>query len=60
MIYLFDLCQQNGDGSVTIPADKVKHWQRQMNTPYSGLSEREKESDREQADKVLRAIKKII
>lgn len=56
MRYLFSVCEQNADGSVTIPAEKVQHWQRQMNTPYAELSEREKNSDREQADKVLNAI----
>jgi len=36
-----------------MPADKVIRWRRQMNTPYSDLSEAEKDSDREQADKIL-------
>jgi hypothetical protein len=43
----------------TIPVDKIRHWHRQMNTPYSELSEYEKESDREQADKVLEIIKAV-
>ncbi len=57
MAYLFSVSIQNEDGSYTIPADKVKHWTLQMHTLYSELSEREKESDREQADKVLAVLK---
>lgn len=60
MKYLFSVCEQNGNGSLTIPVDKVKHWQRQMDTPYSDLTEREKDSDREQADKVLTIINQIV
>ena len=38
----------NDDGSLTIPQELVRRWTEQMSTPYSGLSETEKESDREQ------------
>lgn len=57
MKYLFQVSKKNEDGSVTIPADKVTRWVRQMNTPYSGLTEDEKESDREQAGKILEILK---
>ncbi len=53
MVYLFSVSVQNEDGSYTIPIDKVNHWTRQINTPYNELSEHEKESDREQANKIL-------
>ena len=43
----------SANGSWTMPAEKVERWQRQMDTPYSDLSEKERESDRHQADKVL-------
>jgi len=46
-------------GCLIVPAEKVERWTRQMNTPYSALTEGEKESDREQADKVLDVIKDI-
>jgi hypothetical protein len=56
MKYLFEVTKQNEDGSVTIPADKVKRWKRQLSTKFADLSEKEKESDIEQALKVLKVI----
>lgn len=56
MKWQFSCCQQNSDGSLTIPAVKVERWQRQMNTSYNDLSFAEQESDREQADKVLNVL----
>lgn len=44
--YLHGLCKKNADGSLTIPAWQVEKAERQMNTPYTDLSEREKEADR--------------
>lgn len=52
----FSVCTQNEDGSLTIPASLVERWTRQMNTPYADLTEREKDSDREQADKILTVL----
>ena len=60
MKYLFQCSfqfEKFKDGSALIPADKVKRWKRQMNTPYSELTEKEKESDRDQAQKVIRVLK---
>ncbi len=57
MEYLFSVSASNNDGTCMIPANKVARWVRQMNTPYSELTEDEKESDREQADKVLETLK---
>jgi hypothetical protein len=36
------------DGSLLLPSELVRQWDRQMNTPYSQLSEAEKNSDRAQ------------
>jgi len=56
MKYLFSCCIENDDGSVTIPADKVARWQRQQHQPFCLLSEKEKESDLHQAEKLLQAL----
>lgn len=56
MRYLFSVALHNPDGSVTISAEHVQRWTRQMETDYAHLSERERESDRDQTDKVLAMI----
>lgn len=53
MRYLFSVGDRVDDGSVLIPADKVKRWERQIHADYDDLSEEEQASDLEQADKVL-------
>ena len=54
--YLHEHCVRGVDGSLTIPADLVRHWATQMNTPYTQLSEEEKDSDREQVHRYLPII----
>jgi hypothetical protein len=56
MTYLFEVSTLNEDGSVTIPADKVERWKRQMKTHYLELPINEKKSDLEQAQKVIDVI----
>ncbi len=49
----------NGSGTITghvVPVEDYLHWQRQINTPYAELSEKEKESDREQVEKFWHLI----
>lgn len=53
MRYMFSKAPVNEDGSWTMPAWAVERWQRQMQTPYSDLSEEEKASDRTEAGRVL-------
>ena len=53
MSYLFSKSTKNEDGTVTIPAWAVERWTRQMNTQYWDLPEEEKNSDREEADKII-------
>ena len=36
--------------------DNIERWRRQIDTPYSELTEKEKDSDREWADKVLAVL----
>lgn len=58
MKYLFDktLPEKLYNGEV-IPRDLANRWQRQMNTPYADLPEEEKESDRDEADKILAIVR---
>lgn len=51
--YLHSQCLENGDGSLTIPANLVKKWNKQIDTDYFSLTESEKDSDREQVMKYL-------
>jgi hypothetical protein len=44
------------DGSLVLPPDLVKKWDRQVATDYAELSEVEKESDREQVRRYLPLI----
>jgi len=56
MRYLYNVCVEQADGSVIIPAEKAARWRRQMDAAYADLTDREQESDRHQADKVLAAL----
>lgn len=58
--YLHAQCLRNSDGSLTIPSELVRRWEVQMNTPYSELSEKEKESDRDQVRRYLPIIVNVI
>ena len=40
----------------SLPIELARRWRRQMNTPYQMLPESERESDREEADRILAAI----
>ena len=57
MKYLFSVSKKNEDGSVTIPKDKVERCERQMNTDYNDLSNKEKESDRKEVRKFIKVVK---
>jgi hypothetical protein len=58
--YLHSKCERNSDGSLVIPANLVEQWESQMSTPYSVLSESEKESDREQVRRYLPIIAEVL
>ena len=53
---LFRAWNKNEDSSLTIPAEKVERWTQQVNTDYSELTDKEKESYRHQADKTVGVI----
>ncbi|MFT9113838.1 MAG: hypothetical protein ABF443_06970 [Acetobacter malorum] len=44
------------DGALLLPADLVKRWERQMDTPFEELSEDEKDSDRDQVRQYISVI----
>ena len=48
------------DGSLILPPDLVERWQRQIETPYSDLSDAEKASDREQVSKYLPTVERWV
>jgi hypothetical protein len=54
--YVHDQCERQDDGSLVIPAELAARWQAQIETPYAQLSEREKDSDREQVRRYLPAV----
>jgi hypothetical protein len=60
MSYLFEKCNkyedEEGRKCLLIPTELEKHWQRQIDTPYAELSEREKQSDREEVAHILPII----
>jgi hypothetical protein len=54
--YVHENCERQQDGSLVVPADLAARWQTQIETPYVGLTEREKDSDREQVRRYLPVI----
>lgn len=48
------------DGALLIPADLVQRWERQLNTPYAALTDKEKESDREQVRAYMPLIEEAL
>ena len=56
MRYMFEKGTFNKDGSWTMPSHLVDRWVRQMITPYLQLSEKEQDSDRNEADRFLEVI----
>lgn len=53
MEYMFAWGRVEEHGCFIIPKELYERWSRQMTTPYSQLSEREKDSDRKEADRVI-------
>lgn len=57
--YQFGKCVKNPDGSLTIPPSLAGRWELQSITDYNDLTEKEKESDRHQADKIIKALEEL-
>ena len=53
MEYFFTKCYINDKGEEVVPALLVRRWKRQMYSEYIELSEDEKESDREIAQRYI-------
>jgi hypothetical protein len=60
MKYLFAAGTRQYDGSIHLPLYLVHRWQRQIETPYAGLSEQEKQSDRNEVAHILPIIKEYV
>lgn len=58
--YMHEKGKVQPDGSLLIDKELVSRWERQIGTPYSGLSEREKESDREQVREYLPLVMRFL
>ena len=55
--YMHSKCVPYGEnGALLISAEFVKQWEKQLATPYSKLTDAEKESDREQVRRYLPLI----
>ncbi len=57
MDYLFSKCTNTVKGDTVIPVDLSLRWRRQASTPYEQLTEREKQSDRDEVMHILPIIK---
>ena len=58
MKYLFSKSTSDEDEREVIPKELVDRWKRQLGTDYKDLSEGEKESDRDEAKKILKIVNK--
>lgn len=60
MEYLFSVSERTEDGAYRIPLRSVRHWERQIRTPYRDLTEKEKESDRDEVRRILPIIVRLV
>jgi len=58
--YLHSKCIKNSDGSLTIPVGYVFHLEKQIKTSYKDLTEKEKDSDRQEVNKTLALIYALV
>ena len=56
--YVHNICELKSEG-LLIPNKSVRHWNRQIQTPYSNLSEAEKQSDRDQVARYLPLLQNL-
>jgi len=60
MDYLFSKCLMNDRREVIIPLPLVERWRKQAEIPYTQLSEREKQSDRDEVAHILPIIDEYV
>lgn len=51
--FMHEQGQRQPDGSLLLPAELVAKWERLIATPYAQLTDKERESDREQVRRYL-------
>lgn len=54
--FMHNQADRRSDGSLMIPPDLVTKWERLIDTPYAKLTEKEKESDRDQVRRYLPTV----
>jgi len=54
--YLHSKCKKLKNKNLVIPSALVERWKRQIKTDYKDLTEKEKDSDRKEADKTISKI----
>ncbi len=54
------VCYKQEDGGLWIPPNHVEHWNKQIETPYAELSDKEKASDMEQVDRYWPLIESYV
>lgn len=54
--YMHDQCLKQDDGSLLIPPELVRRWEKQIMTPYAALTKTEQRSDQEQVLKYLPVV----
>jgi hypothetical protein len=58
--YVHSKGERQADGSIVLPPDLVRRWERQIETPYADLSEDEKKSDCDQVRRYISTVTAII
>lgn len=58
--YMHENCERRADGSLVIPSELAQHWERQSDTQYESLTEKEKASDRDQVRRYLPLIARAL
>ncbi|HDY87102.1 MAG TPA: hypothetical protein ENH82_03180 [bacterium] len=57
MKYMFEKMSINNNGTASMPKWAVDRWAFQMNTAYNRLPEKMKESDRQEANRIITIVK---